>query len=108
PSGPGPGSGGTFGVTRSPVRSKRTAFYKSGGGRFLYPKTSSSRPGSHEGYSLGHVDHPNYDFKNRWQNPVLVAFVQRDPIGIWGDGINFGNAYGFVGDDPQSKLDPFG
>ncbi|MBI4257903.1 MAG: hypothetical protein HY619_03015 [Thaumarchaeota archaeon] len=53
-------------------------------------------------------DHAQYDFRNRHQDPELGVFTTRDPIGIWGDEGNFGNAYVYVGNDPGSRLDPLG
>jgi RHS repeat-associated protein len=41
-------------------------------------------------------------------DPDLGRFLQRDPIGIWGDGINFGNGYAYVGGDPENGRDPSG
>jgi RHS repeat-associated protein len=54
------------------------------------------------------VDHEQYDFRNRFQDPELGVFVQRDPIGNWGDSGNFGNPYTFVGNDPLNRVDPSG
>jgi hypothetical protein len=41
-------------------------------------------------------------------DPVLGRFLQRDPIGIWGDAINHGNGHAYVKDDPLDRTDPFG
>jgi len=49
-----------------------------------------------------------YDYRNRQYLPNYGRFFQRDPIGIWGDGVNYGNGYGYVGGDPQNLLDPEG
>jgi RHS repeat-associated protein len=57
---------------------------------------------------LYHVDHVQYDLRHRDQDPGQNCFMQRDPIGIWGDGINFGNAYAYVGNDPFNRSDAFG
>ena len=35
-------------------------------------------------------------------------FLQRDPIGVWGDELNIGNAYTFVGNNPMRFRDPTG
>jgi RHS repeat-associated protein len=55
-----------------------------------------------------HKDHAQYDYRNRFQDSDLGVFVQRDPIGIWGDEANFGNGYTYVGNDPPNRLDPVG
>ena len=57
---------------------------------------------------LYHLDHAAYDFRNRFEDPEIAVFSQRDPIGIWGDGVNFGNGYALVGGDPVNRSDPFG
>ena len=49
-----------------------------------------------------------YDFRNRFQEPDLGVFVSRDPIGVWGDRRNAGNASRFVGSDPINRFDAFG
>jgi hypothetical protein len=38
----------------------------------------------------------------------LGRFLQRDPIGIWGDPGNYGNGYAYVGGDPENGRDPSG
>jgi RHS repeat-associated protein len=48
------------------------------------------------------------DFRNRFQDPELGVFVTRDPIGVWGDEGNWGNGYGYAGNDPANKRDPSG
>jgi len=52
--------------------------------------------------AAGHVNSQDAasDYRARAYDPTLGRFLQRDPIGIWGDGINFGNGYGYVGEDP--------
>jgi len=49
-----------------------------------------------------------YDYRARSYDPRLGRFMQRDPIGIWGDESNFGNAFSYVGEDPVNDADPFG
>jgi RHS repeat-associated protein len=49
-----------------------------------------------------------YYFRNRYLDPVEGRFVNRDPIGIWGDPGNMGNGYAFEGGNPVSRRDPFG
>ena len=43
--------------------------------------------------ATGHVDGLDANYRARAYDPSLGRFLQRDPIGIWGDGINFGNGY---------------
>ena len=57
---------------------------------------------------LYHLDHAAYDFRNRFEDPEIAVFSQRDPIGIWGDGGNFGNGYTFLGNDAINYRDPLG
>ncbi len=49
-----------------------------------------------------------YDYRFRWFDPSTGRFITRDPIGIWGDGINVGNGYTYVGNNPWTYVDPFG
>ncbi len=49
-----------------------------------------------------------YDFRRRALDPELGRFVNRDPIGMWGDRESFGNPYAFVADRPTAALDPYG
>ncbi len=46
--------------------------------------------------------------RNRAYHPGLGRFIQRDPIGGWGDWNNFGNALSRAGNDSVNRLDPFG
>jgi RHS repeat-associated protein len=50
----------------------------------------------------------SYDYRNREQSPYLGRFLQRDPIGVWGDPTAFGNGYGYAGASPIGRLDPSG
>jgi RHS repeat-associated protein len=45
-----------------------------------------------------------YYYGERFYEPNLQRWLNRDPIGEWG-GINL---YGFVGNDPANKIDPLG
>jgi RHS repeat-associated protein len=47
-------------------------------------------------------------FRNRYLDPVEGRFVNRDPIGIWGDPSASGNGYAFCGGNPVNRRDPFG
>src|SRR5690606_13445786 len=49
-----------------------------------------------------------YDYRNREYSPYLGRFLQRDPIGIWGDEANAGRGYGYAGSGPIGSTDPFG
>ena len=49
-----------------------------------------------------------YDFRHRTYAPKLGRFLERDPLGVWGDAANLGNAYGFVGGMPTGRTDPSG
>jgi RHS repeat-associated protein len=49
-----------------------------------------------------------YDFRTRHYDPAIGRFLQRDSIGTWGDPLNMGNAYSFVGNAPWVYTDPYG
>lgn len=49
-----------------------------------------------------------YHYRNRYLDPVQGRFTTRDPIGIWGDPMNLGNGYSYVGNNPGAFVDPFG
>jgi RHS repeat-associated protein len=49
-----------------------------------------------------------YYVRHRWYDPYLGRFVSRDPIGMWGDGLNLGNGQAYVGHNPWSWVDPYG
>lgn len=49
-----------------------------------------------------------YYFRLRYLDPAQGRFVNRDPIGVWGDASNLGNGYSFCGNDPVNFVDPFG
>ncbi len=49
-----------------------------------------------------------YYYRHRYLDAVVGRFTVRDPIGIWGSPENIGNGYTFVGNNPQSHLDPMG
>jgi len=47
-------------------------------------------------------------YRNRWYHPALGRLLTCDPIGIWGDGGNYGSGYGFCSQNPYRISDPFG
>lgn len=49
-----------------------------------------------------------YYFRLRYLDPGQGRFVNRDPIGVWGDAGNLGNGYSFCGNDPVNRVDPWG
>jgi len=49
-----------------------------------------------------------YYYRARHYTPEMGRFLSRDPIGIWGDGGNFGNAYAYAGNNPLTYTDPSG
>ena len=49
-----------------------------------------------------------YYFRHRYYDPASGRFTTRDPIGDWGDGINLGNGYAFLGSGFANGLDPMG
>ncbi|MBX3178924.1 MAG: HNH endonuclease [Candidatus Hydrogenedentes bacterium] len=49
-----------------------------------------------------------YYYRTRYMDPDLGRFISRDTIGLWGDANNLGNPYSYVGNNPWSRLDPFG
>ncbi|MBI1742220.1 RHS repeat-associated core domain-containing protein [Candidatus Acetothermia bacterium] len=49
-----------------------------------------------------------YYFRTRYQNPATGRFLQRDPLGIYGDEANLGNSYAFVANNPANLVDPSG
>jgi RHS repeat-associated protein len=49
-----------------------------------------------------------YYYRMRYMNPETGRFIQRDPIGMWKDRTNIGNAYGYVGNNPVNGTDPTG
>ena len=51
-----------------------------------------------------HQDVGLYDLRNRFYSPDLGRFLQPDPIGFWGGK----NLYGYCGNNPVTRWDPFG
>jgi RHS repeat-associated protein len=44
----------------------------------------------------------------RHYDPLVGRYMQRDPIGSWGDLRSLGNAYTHVANDPVNRVDPMG
>jgi len=49
-----------------------------------------------------------YYYRNRYYDPQAGRFLQRDPMGIWHDQGNLGNAYAYVFNKPVNFVDPYG
>jgi len=49
-----------------------------------------------------------YDYRTRHYEPRHGRFLSRDTLGLWGDPANHGNPYAYVGNNPWSRVDPFG
>ena len=49
-----------------------------------------------------------YYYRTRYLDPEVGRFTTRDSIGVWGDLINVGNGYAYVGGNPFSFIDPLG
>ena len=49
-----------------------------------------------------------YYYHARHYFTEMGLFLFRDPIGIWGDAINWGNSYAYGGNNPFSGWDPTG
>jgi len=49
-----------------------------------------------------------YYYRMRYLDPVVGRFITPDPIGAWGDPMNVGNPYSFVGNNPWTYSDPLG
>jgi RHS repeat-associated protein len=46
--------------------------------------------------------------RNRYYSVELGRFLTRDPLGVWGDGMNLGNEVGYCNCDPLAGADPMG
>lgn len=46
--------------------------------------------------------------RNRFKEPETGRFLQTDPLGIWGDGVNLGNGKTYAGNSPGRYADPLG
>jgi RHS repeat-associated protein len=58
--------------------------------------------------SNGAGEHRLGDIKHRYYDPSLGRFISRDPLGVWGDAGNIGNAQSAFGGNPVNRRDPWG
>jgi RHS repeat-associated protein len=49
-----------------------------------------------------------YYYRTRYYDPLAGRFITRDTIGMWGDKVELGNGYSYVGNDPVAGIDPMG
>jgi RHS repeat-associated protein len=49
-----------------------------------------------------------YYMRHRYMEPWTGRFVSRDPLGVWGDAANCGNAQAYAGSNPWTLTDPLG
>ena len=49
-----------------------------------------------------------YWYRTRHLDPIMGRFTTPDPLGAWGDPMNLGNPYTYVGNNPWTYVDPFG
>ncbi len=49
-----------------------------------------------------------YHARHRYYDPAAGRFISRDPSGAWGDPMNSGNAFAYVGNNPATFVDPLG
>ena len=49
-----------------------------------------------------------YYYRLRYYDPEAGRFVSRDPIGMWGDPGQRGNAQNYCGNNPVNRVDPLG
>ena len=49
-----------------------------------------------------------YYYRTRYLDPTAGRFASRDTIGLWGDTANLGNGQTYVGNNPWTRLDPYG
>ena len=49
-----------------------------------------------------------YYYRMRYYDPSKGRFLQRDPLGMWADGVAFGNGYLYAASNPVNRLDPMG
>jgi RHS repeat-associated protein len=71
-----------------------------------YSQPLGSKVGLHGGW-FDH-DTSRIYYRQRVYDPVMARFLSRDPVGVWGDALNLGGAYCFVGNNPTLWRDPTG
>jgi RHS repeat-associated protein len=49
-----------------------------------------------------------YLYRTRYLDPRAGRFITRDPLGAWWDPTSLGNAFTYAGNNPRSRLDPYG
>ena len=49
-----------------------------------------------------------YFYRLRYYDPEAGRFVSRDPLGMWGDAGQRGNAQNYCGNNPVNRIDPLG
>ena len=49
-----------------------------------------------------------YYYRARQYDPEIARFLQRDPIGVWGDSLGLGNGYSYVAGNAPNATDPSG
>lgn len=49
-----------------------------------------------------------YYYRHRYYDPEAGRFVSRDPLGMWGDPSQRGNAQSYCGNNPVNRVDPKG
>ena len=49
-----------------------------------------------------------YFYRSRYLDPQSGRFISSDSIGVWTDGASLGNAFAYVGNNPESYDDPLG
>ena len=88
--------------------------YDSYGRRYIYDAGGGPLPESQAGNPYGFTGRRHDPetglliLRNRYYSPDLGRFLTYDPIGIWGDGFNWGNGFGYCWDKPVLGVDPYG
>ena len=84
----------------------RASFFDGGTGTAM----SASQVGNPYTYASGRLSRGAglLHLVHRELNPKFGRFLQRDPLGEYGDPANLGNAYAYCGNAPSQNTDPFG